>query len=88
MMCRLLSVQLLGELDVESKEIDQFCRRIDFGLPCILALAEHRRRHNLISVFAGNQIRSFEEDCSSVGKGKRFPFRLRSKGRIDCSGNI
>jgi hypothetical protein len=49
---RLLRVQLLCILDVESEEVDQLGGGIDLGLPGILALAQHGGRHDMVAVLA------------------------------------
>ncbi|KAL2288242.1 hypothetical protein FJTKL_04315 [Diaporthe vaccinii] len=84
----LLSIQLLGVLDVESQEVAQLCGGVDLGLPCVLALAEHGGRHDLVSVLGGDQICGLQKDGGPVGEGQRCPRLLGSQGRVNCPLDI
>ena len=83
----LLSVQILRVLDVEAEEVAQFGRGVDFGLPCVLALAQHGRGHDFEAVFAGDQVGGFEEDGGAGGEGEGFPCWLCGEGGGDGVGD-
>ncbi len=79
----LLAVQLLGVLDVEAKEIAEFRGSIDLSLPGILALTEHRRRHEVVSVLGAYQVGGLQEYSGTVHEGKGLPRRLCGEGGVD-----
>ena len=84
----LLGVQILGILHVEAEEITQFCGGVDFGLPCILPLSEHRGCHYLVSVFSTDQVCGFEEDGGAVGEGEGFPCWFGGEGGVDGTRDV
>ena len=64
----LLCINILGVLNVEPQKVTQLGCSVNLSLPGILSLSHHRCRHQLISILATDQIRSFEKDRSSVGE--------------------
>lgn len=80
---RLLVVDLLGILAVKAPEITQLGCSIDLCLPRVLALAEHRSRHNLVAVLLAQQVSCLEEDRNTVRERHRLPARLGCHGTID-----
>ena len=63
---RLLSIQLLGECDVEAPEVNQLGRRIDLGLKHRLRLTEHRRRIQRLPPGRRQQFGGAEKHGSAV----------------------
>src|SRR5207245_4535931 len=53
---RLRGVQLLGVVEVEAPEIDEFARRVDLRLVRGLGLAQHRRRVHDGAVARGEEV--------------------------------
>lgn len=88
MMQRLLRIQLLCILDIEPEEIHQLRSTIDLCLPGVLALAQHGRGHDLVAVFARDEVRGFEEDGGAVGEGEGFPGGLCGEGGGDGGGDV
>ena len=84
----LLSIQLLGVVDVEAEEVSQLGGRIDLGLPGILALAKHGDGHDVVAVLGGDEVGRLEEDGSSVGEGEGFPGWLGGQGGVDGLGDV
>lgn len=84
----LLSVQLLSILNVEAEEVAQFCRGVDFCLPCVLALTEHGRGHDLVAVFSTDEVGGFEEDGGAVVEGEGFPCWFGGEGGGDGGGDV
>lgn len=77
---RLLGVEFLDVLYAKSEEIRQLGRGIDLGLPRVLSLSQHSRRHELVSIFTGNEVSCLEEDGGLVVPGHVFPFTLSGEG--------
>jgi hypothetical protein len=44
------------------QEIAELSRGVDFRLPGILALSDHGRCHNIVSVLCGDEVGCLEED--------------------------
>lgn len=80
---RLLGVEFLDILHAESEEIRQLGRGINLGLPRVLSLPQHGRRHELISVFAGHEVSCLKEDGCLVVPGHVFPFTFDGEGAGD-----
>lgn len=66
----LVTICIFRVLDVKPQEITKLRRRVDLSLPCILALAHHGRRHDLVSVLSGDEICRLQEDGGAFGKGQ------------------
>lgn len=81
-------VELLSVVDVESEEISQLSSRVDLSLPSVLALAQHGGGHDIVTVFARDEVGSLEEDGRTVGEGESLPRRLGRESRINGLGNI
>ena len=56
---------------------------INFRLPGILALSEHRSSHKLVPILPANEFSRLEEDRRSIRPGHRLPFRPRSESTVD-----
>lgn len=79
----LLRVELFNVFHTESEEIRQLGSGINLRLPRILSLTQHRRRHEFVSVFTGDEISSLEEDRSLVVPWHVFPFAFGGEGAGD-----
>ena len=80
---RLVGVYLAGIERTETKEIDQFARRVDFRLERILALSQHDGSVQYITIFSGKQFCHTQHDGSTFHPRKFGPFLMRLHGCID-----
>ena len=69
---------------IEPQKVRQLGRSINLCLPDILALAEHRRSHQLVPILPRDEVRCFQKHGRAVCKGQQLPFRFRCKGGGDC----
>ena len=70
---RLVIVNLLGEVSIESQEIDRLANRIDFGLMDGLALIEHRRGVDRVAPRCRHEIGCTEKNRSAIFQAPRRP---------------
>lgn len=73
---RLLLVQLLGVLDVETQEVGQLGDTVDLSLVNVLTLAKHRGGKNVVAVLGGDQVGGLQEHSCSVGPSHLGPLGL------------
>lgn len=85
---RLLGEKLLGVVDVEAEEVSQLGGGINLGLPCILALAQDSRSHDLIAILVGDEVGCLEENGGTVRERKSLPCGLGSKSSVDSLVDI
>lgn len=78
----------LGVLDVEPEEVAQLCSRVDLSLPCVLALAQHGGRHDIVSILGRDEVGSLEEDRSAVSEGEGLPSRLSLQSGVNGGSDI
>ena len=72
----LLPVDLVREVDVVAKEVDQLAGAVDLGLECGLALAQHGGGVDQLPVRGGEQIGGLEEDGGAVLEAPVCPVAL------------
>ena len=72
--------------DCQDVRIPHLGCSIDLCLPCILALAEHRGCHELVTVLPAHKVRSLEEDGRAIVPRQRLPLLLCGKGTFDGAG--
>lgn len=84
-----LPLQQLGcVVAVEAEEVGQFGRGVDLALPDVLALAQHRRRDELVAVLGGHQLCCPLEDGRSVNERGLLPALLRLQSGLDGGGDL
>ena len=71
---RLIPVEAFGKVNVETKKVDGFADRVDFGLMCGLALIEHRRCVDLVASYRRQQFRGSEKYRGAIFKLPGGPF--------------
>ena len=80
-------VHVLNVLDTEAEEVGQLSSGIDFGLPGVLALAEHGSGHELVAVLAGDKVGGLQEDSGAVGPRHLLPLGLGSESVVNGTGD-
>lgn len=81
---RLLFEQIHGALNVEAEEITRLSSSVNFGLPYILALADHGSGHEGMSILARHEGSRPHKDGRTVFEWRVFPCRLRLQGTFYC----
>jgi hypothetical protein len=84
----LLGIKLFGVQYVEAEEVAKLSGSIDLGLPGVLALAQHRRSHNVVAVFGADQVRRLQEDGGAVGERQGLPIGLGGQGGFNGGSDI
>ena len=79
----LLRVDLLGEVAIEPKEIDEFTGGVDFGLMQVLALGEHSGRIDAGAPGAGEHLGGTEEDAGALLPFEGGPGGAGFQRRVD-----
>ena len=80
---RLITVDLLGEVNIEAQEIDRFAHRVDFRLMRRFALIEHRRGIDRLAPCGREQVSSAQKYRCAILEGPRAPFAPGLVGSLD-----
>jgi len=69
------------------RKLLDLCSRINFSLPSILTLSEHRSSHELVPILSASQLCGFEENSRPIVPREGLPLFLGSKGTINGIAN-
>ena len=84
----LLLVDLSSKVAVKSEEISQLSSGINFGLPEVLALAQHSGGDKIPSVLGSGKLCRLLKDGYSVDKRSLLPALLGLQGLLNSLGDL